>query len=1134
MVTTLFANLPVAMAITTTTGTPYQAGGAYDVTVPHVVLNQIYGGYNASKDVIQLGTDNVASYKDKAQAASHSFIELYNPTSADVDLSGWSVQISTSAYFNSNQPFSTQSGKWAVLPLTGTIKAHSSYLVRGGATGSAAPFVTIAPGDQEWAMPISSKGLSVALMSNATTLTANVDPYDNAVRAPSVAGYVDMLSVSGNDATPDQRVFATEDTATPSGSKQKAIRRMAFTDTDHNATVDDAPYGVSADTQLIAYNTTDAGFIAWARPRTSGDGAWFASAMPPALETTVLSTSTANCLTNTFGADPKTSRSFTWEMPSTFTTGGVEISTSSDLSSATVLASAVTSADAGIANTFRASATGLSAGTRYYYRAHNGAALSPIYSFTTEGANDGSFSFLHVSDTQADVDTYTVPTILDFETFGSALTTVTQTYHPDFLLETGDLIDLSNNEDQWRWYFKRTQSVLGSLALLPAIGNHEQSTAYPAESFREHFTVPNACTDPAVTPGTVYSFDYGNAHFVVLNTENKGAGFTAQKAWADQDMAKTDKKFIIVALHRGMFAGGGTTDTFDAFSSLLDKYKVALVLQGHDHAYIRTKAIENGVVRTDGEGTVHLESGGSSSKQENAPAPTAYMAVTTTPGLPSYSVISVTEHNIDVHTVVVRNPITAPTIVALQSAGTSITPEGSAIDFGIMAAPTGLAASVPTTVDGADGRIAGTTDEMEYKLAAGDSWTSCAASETTGLPAGTYSVRYKAVHDSDTLRVATVNVAPRVPPVTTVSALPLGWSTRHVPFSLTASDAVSPDGIVTSYRLTPGGLTAVSTEGTATAEGTTTVEYWSVDKFGNAETTNTATVRIDTAAPGTTCSVLSGASFISSATVHLDAIDPTPGSGVSTTEWVLSGDSAVATGTGSVVATEMPGAYALSYSSTDIAGNKEATKTVHFSVVGSNGLTLVTGSQVGSPYGAAVTLTGQLFAKQTPQVGSLVVLQSSADGINFSSIALGAVGSSGAVTFRVAPAVKTYYRLAYSAGSASIFSGVMSVTPKVFLSAAVAPTKISHRASFKSYGYLKPRHGAGSYPVKIYVERLVKNQWKSYGFAYAKASNVSSYTKYAATVRLPQSGRWRLRAYAPADAQHAATWASTYTYVTVK
>jgi hypothetical protein len=757
--TTMFSSLSVATAVSVTPGTPYQAGGTYDVAAPHVVINQIYGGYNASKDVITVGTDNVASYKDKAQACSHSFIELYNPTGSDVDLSGWSVQISTSSYFNSNQPISTQSGKWALLPLNGTIKAHSSYLIRGGATGSAVPFVTIGAGDQEWSMPISSKGLSVALMSNATTLTANVTPFDNVTHAPSAAGYVDMLSVSGNDATLDQRVFASEDTATASGSKQKAVRRMAFTDTDHNATLDDAPAGVSADTQLIAYNTLDVPFIAWARPRTSSDGAWYASAMPPALETTVLSTSTANCLMNTFGADPKTTRSFTWEMPSTFTTGGVEISTSSDLSNPAVLASTVTSADAGIANTYRVSATGLTAGTTYYYRADNGAAQSPIYSFKTEGTNESSFSFLHISDTQADVDTYTVSTILDFQTFGSALATVTQAYQPKFLLETGDLIDLSNNEDQWRWYFKRVQSVLGNIALLPAIGNHEQSTAYPANSFREHFTVPNACTDPAVTPGTVYSFDYGNAHFVVLNTENKGAGFTAQKNWADQDMAKTNKKFIIVALHRGMFAGGGTTDTFDAFSSLLDKYKVALVLQGHDHAYIRTKAIENGVVRTDGEGTVHLESGGSSSKQENAPAPTSYMAVTTTPGLPSYSVITVNDHNIDVHTVVVRDPITNPTIVDLQSAGTSINPSGSTIDFGIMAAPTGLAGAAPTTSGGTDGKLTGTTSEMEYKPAAGGSWTSCAPLATSGLVSGTYAVRYKAVHDSDTLRVATVTVA---------------------------------------------------------------------------------------------------------------------------------------------------------------------------------------------------------------------------------------------------------------------------------------------------------------------------------------------------------------------------------------
>lgn len=49
-------------------GTPYDTAG-YTVSEPHVIINQVYG---AGKD----------GY------ASHSFIELYNPTNITVDMGG--------------------------------------------------------------------------------------------------------------------------------------------------------------------------------------------------------------------------------------------------------------------------------------------------------------------------------------------------------------------------------------------------------------------------------------------------------------------------------------------------------------------------------------------------------------------------------------------------------------------------------------------------------------------------------------------------------------------------------------------------------------------------------------------------------------------------------------------------------------------------------------------------------------------------------------------------------------------------------------------------------------------------------------------------------------------------------------
>ena len=77
----------------------------YNVQTPHVIINQILGGKNEA-------------------LISHSFIELYNPTDDDVDLSSYAV------HYKSSTEDSKYGDKWYKLNLTGKIPSKHSYLIR--------------------------------------------------------------------------------------------------------------------------------------------------------------------------------------------------------------------------------------------------------------------------------------------------------------------------------------------------------------------------------------------------------------------------------------------------------------------------------------------------------------------------------------------------------------------------------------------------------------------------------------------------------------------------------------------------------------------------------------------------------------------------------------------------------------------------------------------------------------------------------------------------------------------------------------------------------------------------------------------------------------------------------------------
>jgi len=93
---------------------------------------------------------------------THKFVELYNPTAADIDLTGWSVQYRSATGTGASN---------GVVPLTGTIKAGGYYLVQGasnGASGAALP----APDATGSIAPQGQNGtLALVRSASAVTLT---------------------------------------------------------------------------------------------------------------------------------------------------------------------------------------------------------------------------------------------------------------------------------------------------------------------------------------------------------------------------------------------------------------------------------------------------------------------------------------------------------------------------------------------------------------------------------------------------------------------------------------------------------------------------------------------------------------------------------------------------------------------------------------------------------------------------------------------------------------------------------------------------------------------------------------------------------------------------------------------------
>lgn len=232
--------------------------------------------------------------------------------------------------------------------------------------------------------------------------------------------------------------------------------------------------------------------------------------------------------------------------------------------------------------------SGLIPGTRYYYKVST-AQAEVRGSFVTPPLGGDSLTFFAYGDTRSG------PEIHD-QISASILQQITlDPSEQTFVISTGDLMDTANEESLQENEFAADQpNIRSSMAVLPVVnimGNHDGT-----KLFKEYFPYPYTSTYD-------WSFDYGPAHFIVIDQYIDLVQGSERWFWLKNDLSTTQKRWKFILLHEPGWSAGHHENNLTVqtvIQPLAVAYGVQVIIAGHNHYYARAEV----------DGVTHITTGG--------------------------------------------------------------------------------------------------------------------------------------------------------------------------------------------------------------------------------------------------------------------------------------------------------------------------------------------------------------------------------------------------------------------------------------------------------------------------------------------------------------------------------------------
>lgn len=255
---------------------------------------------------------------------------------------------------------------------------------------------------------------------------------------------------------------------------------------------------------------------------------------------------------------------------------------------------------------------GLEPGTKYAYRVGDEVNWSEWFHFSTAKAEPEAFSFIYFGDAQNDIRSMWSRVIR--EAYSDAP-------KAKFMIHAGDLINNAESDAEWGEWFGAGHWLNGMVPSVPVPGNHEMAKLEDGKRrlshhWRPQFALPE--NGPQGLEESCFTFTYQNVRIIGMNSNQD---IEVQASWLDEVLAQNQSEWVVCTFHHPIYSTGKNRDNAalrNTWKPVFDKYKVDLVLQGHDHTYGRTGLdtplvttgnVPTGVNKVDGKtGTVYVVS----------------------------------------------------------------------------------------------------------------------------------------------------------------------------------------------------------------------------------------------------------------------------------------------------------------------------------------------------------------------------------------------------------------------------------------------------------------------------------------------------------------------------------------------